>query len=217
MAEEIQQKAEESTEAPEGEENNEGAEPEEGSEPEEGKKEEVLPAEGYEPEVRKTFSSREEREAFFKAKKEEQKGEEGEESDEDKMFGRLSQKLGSFLDERLGKVSDKQDEIFVGTEVNSFLSNPNNAHFKKYEARARKYLSTHKSVSVPDAFKTLAFDDAMVLGAERSKDVEAKAKKNRISGNSKRDVGSKTPNFSDRKTLDETNRRIRMGEKVEVS
>ncbi len=172
----------------------------------------------YEPEVRQNpWSNRDERNKFFaeknKGKKDEeegQKNEEGEQPDPRYMTKEDFKQFFSPLQETFNEQSIK-------TGIASFLSNPDNSEFKQYEAKALKYLKVHTTVPISDAFKTLAFDDAQALGAQKGEKSKEMNNRRKVGGTSSRPSNT-APDFkgmSD-KEFDEIKDKIAVGEKISV-
>lgn len=185
------------------------------------KTEEVTPKadeKDYEPEVRQSpWTNRDERNKFFaeknKGKKESE--EEGQKDEED----------GEQPDPRYMTKKDFQDlftplrDTFNEQSINSGVTSYLTAHpeMVKYEAKAIKYLKVHTTVPIADAFKTLAFDEAQALGAEKGEESKDKNIRRKIGGTSSR-PSSTVPDFkgmSD-KEFDEVKDRIAIGEKISV-
>ena len=203
MDEEIKEEAEETAETEE-----------ENTEEEPKGEDEVLDDSKYEPEQRRPWNNKEERAEFFKGKQQKPEEEEGEEGDdEDKPLTRKD--LKGIFNPILETLKTSADD----SEINAFLARPENSHFKKYEKLARKDAKAYPNMPIGKIFKSLAHDDAMVAGAEKSQKAVEKNNKGKVLGSATRQLKSSVPDFSkmSMKEIGEFNQKLREGGKVQLA
>ena len=207
MAEEI------TTDPKGGEEAGESADTgEEKGEEEEEPEEEVLDDSKYEPEQRRPWKTREERDEFFKEKQKVKGEEEGEEGDEgEKPITRKD--LETILNPVLESIRTSADN----SEIVAFLAA--NPQYKKYEKLARKDAQVYPNVPISKIFKALAHDD--LVSGEAAKSAGEKAKKQKVGGTSARPKA--TPSMAEQiqgltpEKTREMVKRIKRGEKIDLT
>lgn len=106
------------------------------------------------------------------------------------LLGALERRISP----RIESVESMTQEQRDSAEITAFLSQEGNEHFKKYEARARKYVKAHPNYPVAGIFRDLAYDDAMAQGATAGKKADVKAGQQRVGGATKRS-DPKAPDF----------------------
>lgn len=205
---------EEESDDEEDEEDSEEVDEDEDEEKSEDESEDDLDPEKFKPEPRKRpWENRQERDEYFKnlnkgKKKEADKEKDEEDGDDDPDDRPVTRKeLNTFM----RPIIEQAD----AAEVDTFLGNPKNAKFTKFAPLAKKYMSVHPTVPVSDAFKIVAFNEASRMGAEKSKKVEDKDKRQKQGGTSKRTATSQVPDFSKMTTaqLEKFNQRVAQGER----
>lgn len=164
----------------------------------EAKKEEKLPADTFTPaERQRPWKNREERDQFFISQKKDKEAKTGDEEGKDENpDAELEAKMEKLFEKRFGGVFSQLEEKELSTDVSSFLNKPENAHFSKYENIAIKAAKVYQNVPVDFIFKALDYDNAMLRGVERSKQIETTNRSRSAGGNSKREVRATTPDFS---------------------
>lgn len=188
---------------------------------------EILDDSKYEPPVRsqsKPWSNQEERKQFFEKLHSKPKNDQEDAGDEDgekppitleqvqELFTKQTEAIFQPVFDQVRSTADE-------AEITSFLSKSENSIFKKYERMARKDMKVYPNIPIDRIFKSLAYDDALALGAERSKQAEDKGQKNKIGGRSSRPTDvSGVPDFSTMtdKEFAEFNKGIRRGATVKV-
>ena len=187
---------------------------EEKGEEEEEPKEEVLDDSKYEPEQRRPWKTREERDEFFKEKQKQkkEKDEFSEEYDEgEKPITRKD--LETILNPVLDNIRASADN----SEIVAFLAA--NPQYKKYEKLARKDAQVYSNVPISKIFKALAHDD--LASSEAAKSAGEKAKKQKIGGTSARPKA--TPSMAEQiqgltpEKTREMVKRIKRGEKIDLT
>ena len=207
----------------------------EGGKPAQQPKEaEIIDASKYEPQVRATFkpwSSKEERKQFFVQRKDIQPkkddgGEDGEGADdggqkpsrgisEDDVQRLIFEGFEKTFSPVFDHIRSSADEAGVGT----FLQNPSNSSFKRFEQLARKDMLAYPNVPIDKIFKALAYDDALARGADIYKQSLKSSKENKVSGRSSRQQStSEVPDIAAMtdKEFVAYQDKIRMGEIVKV-
>lgn len=209
---ESQQNAEETAESTEGEEEIEG-----GGEKQKEEEEPQLPdVDKYEPEVRaKPWNTRQERAEYFKGKQKEVVKDDEEQVGEEDVDRPITRKeLQDFLNPLSESFRDQSDVA----EITSFLAKPEHSAFKKYESLARKEAKVYQNVPIAKIFKSLAYDEAMRMGAEQAKVADQKATRNRTSGSATRKAPAGVPDFKSmsEKEFQAYQSRVMRGEKIEI-
>lgn len=101
------------------------------------------------------------------------------------------------------------------TEVQSFLAQPQNEQFRKYEKIALKEAGVYQNVPIEKIFYALAYEDALEIGAAKAVATQKRDQKNKLGGRSTRTQPPGTTKFT-MKNIGEVNRRVMAGEKIEV-
>ena len=150
----------------------------------------------------------------MKSQSEEESGNESE--DEKKFFG----KINTILEEKMSPILDTFKNQTDETELKDFLSIPDNAHFKKYEKIAKKYMehSAYAGIPVSNLFQMLDYKNALQRGAEKKQVVDKKINKNKVGSSSGGRKESTPPDFkgmSD-KEFQAIQKRVLKGEQIQV-
>lgn len=201
------------SEKEEGEEKDSEKESEEEKEEEKEEEEEETKddSEDYNPPVRKTVADFVAERRGKKIKKLQEKEEDGDDDEgipeKEQLAGMVQQAVSQILDPILSSIGDTTDEV----EITNFLSRPENAHFRKYEKKARKDAKVYKNIPIEKIFRSLAYDD-------KKSEPEAKSKPG-VRGASRRETTANVPDFSkmSMKEIDEFNNKIREGKRVELT
>lgn len=190
------------------------------------KKDEVLDADTYEPEVRGGKGENYWRDQYFKnlpgsQKKESKKEdeEEGEEGEKPKSAGNVREEVLDIFGKMFGPVLETLQGATIDSEVNAFLSRPENAGLRKYERLVRKDALVYRNVPVAKLFRSHAYDDAVKLGSEREKEAQKGARRNKLGGSSqRRPIEGAAPDFKKMtdKEFQEYQAKIKKGEIVKL-
>lgn len=185
----------------------------EGTTEEVQKEPEAIDPEKYTPEVReRPWTNREERKEFFTAKqKETTKEEEPAVMDDVDISALVQKKIDAAINPLQQRLAEEADD----REVRSFLSKPENQRFAKYEALARKEMKVYANVPIAKLFRSLAFEDAEKLGADKATQVADKQTRRSVTGTTTRKAASGLPDFRSMSPaqVEEFNRRVARGEK----
>lgn len=154
----------------------------------EGKKEEEVPVR------RSPWNNRQERADFFKAKKQVEKNDEGEDGDEPLTF--TKKQLESFVQEHVSKaispIESSLQDRHDSSDLMEFFSSKDNERFRKYESTAKKFMKNqaYANVDLNLLFKGLAYDDAFAEGATRGTKADDRSARTRTSGTQSRSSGA---------------------------
>jgi len=204
--------------SPEGDDNKEG---EKDAVVEEDKKDDApVDASTYEPPTRVTpWNNRGERAEFFKNKQKETKetpvvGESDKDDDDPKDFdARVASAVQKVLSPVYSSLQDQSDS----SEITSFLANPANAHFKKFEHVVRKEAKVYQNVPIDKLFKAHDYENVGKRSSQTAEKIKQKVKQNRIGpGIRNTSKSSDLPDFKDPKALAQFNREIARGKTVQV-
>ncbi len=191
----------------------------------------ILDGSKYEPPVRsqiKPWSNQEERKQYFEkihGKQTKKELDANIEEDPDDIDGKpltmssIQELFSKQIEQVFQPVFEQVRSTADESELSSFLSKPENSSFKKYEQMARKDMKAYPNVPIDRIFRSLAYDDALALGAAKSKETTEKIEKNKVGGRSSRPITtSNAPDFSKMtdKELMEFNKNIRRGNSVKI-
>lgn len=118
-------------------------------------------------------------------KKKEEKEEDDDEDDEDED-DRVARRAGNVVRKIIEPLAGNLDRKQTDIDISTFLADPRNAKFRKYEAKARRWAAHPSRAQVPIAsiFKEIAFDD-FAAGAEEDADQKRdNARRNSARGSS---------------------------------
>ena len=190
-------------------------------EAEEGEgKDKIINADTYEPLIRKTpadYVAERRGKKIEKLEKELGSKEEGgeyfdKEGEKVDVAGLVRKQIQESLHPVLDSIRSSMDD----SEINTFLSKQENAKFRKFEALARKESRVYQNVPIAKIFKSLAFEEAEKIGADKSK--EGDKGKKRISGNPVRKGVGELPDFKKMpdKEFSDYQQRVQTGEKIRL-
>lgn len=127
-----------------------------------------------EPRVRKNLShiiARKNR-TIKKLRSKKDKDDDDADDDEDDD-GDIKERVGQEAKKILGPMANALDQRQVDIDISTFLADPRNAKFRKYEKKARRWAAhpSRAQVPIPAIFKEIAFDD---FAAEADDDADQK-------------------------------------------
>lgn len=109
-----------------------------------------------------------------------------EEDDDDEDDEVDQDQVGKAVRKTIAPLAKNLDQQQIRIEISTFLADPKNARFKKYERAAFRYAShpAYQNVPIPGIFKQLAFDD-IESGSDESVNRE-RAQRQSAAGSSQR-------------------------------
>lgn len=186
----------------------------------EGKENSILDDANYTPPVRKSIGDYvvERREKRFERQQQQPKKKiDNEEEDNEGNFGEndIEEKIQRGIKNALEGLSPIFASQMAETEISSFLSRPGNENFRKYEKLVRKDATVYPNVPIEKLFRAHAFDDAQIIGSQKSNQRNQKVNQRKISGTSRRSLGQPAnPAVMSKESKDQVRLRILTGEKI---
>lgn len=203
------------------EDNKDAAEENAGGEEEKKDEEEpaILDDKEYEPEVRKSIGEYVAERREKRAQKQQQKGASDENEEGEEGGGELDIDIEERINLGIRKALEPMIPILnshaIDSEISAFLSKGDNAHFRKYERLVRKDAASYPNVPIARLFRSHAYDDALAMGAERGKQAEERAVRNKVSGNARRPgAQSLNPRLMSKEQKEAIRLRVMLGEKI---